>query len=158
MSLTFSFPVLAAVFLWMRDDITAEVLDEANRKFHRLATQVQETVRCYRIIADFKKRGEFISRLRGISEDCMTSKAEAAIVVLNNIYYATWIGALAVAFYTLFGGKLVQQKILPLGMFLANISIFNSYAEVWAGIYTTLLNVQNTFPALEHVLVLLNMP
>jgi len=158
MSLTFAFPVLAAVFLWWRDDITSETLDEATRKFHKLAQQVQETVRCYRIIADFKKRGEFVRRLRDISEETMVSKAEAAVVVLNNLYYARWIGALAVSFYTLFGGKLVQSKFLPLGMYLANIAIFNAYAEVWAGIYTVLLNVQNTFPALEHVMVLLNMP
>jgi ABC-type multidrug transport system fused ATPase/permease subunit len=158
MSLTASFPVLAAVFLWWRDETTSEHLDDANRMFHKLAQQVQETVRCYRIIADFKKRGEFISRLRGISEECMITKKEAALVVLNNLYYAQWIGALAVAFYTLFGGQLVQRSVLPLGMFLANVSIFNAYAEVWAGIYQVLLNVMNTFPALEHVMVLLNMP
>jgi len=158
MSLTFTFPVLAAVFLWWRDEITSECLDESKRMFDKLAQQVQETVRCFRIIADFKKRGEFIARLRGISDECMTKRAESDLVVLNNIYYARWIGALAVAFYTLFGGLLVQEDELPLGMFLANVSIFTAYAEVWAGIYTVLLNVQNTFPALEHVMVLLNMP
>jgi len=158
MSLTFSFPILAGVFLWCRDDITAETLDEANRKFHHLAEQVQETVRCYRLIADFRKRSDFVSRLRSTSEESMRAKTQAELVILNNIYYARWVGGLAVAFYTLFGGIKVQHKFLPLGMFLNNISIFQAYADVWAGIYTVLLNIQNTFPALEHVMVLLNMP
>jgi len=36
--------------------------------------------------------------------------------------------------------------------------VYRSYAGVWGVIYEQLLAVQDTFPALEHVMVLLNMP
>merc|ERR1719362_708495 len=158
MSITFVFPICSALFFYLRNGYTSHLLDMANKKFHSLAHQVHETVRCYRLIADFKKRSLFITRIREASQLNNDSKRAASLVVLNNSYYARWLGRVAVGSYTFFGGLKVISGALTLGMYLTNISIFQDYAEVWAGMYTILLGIQDSFPALEHVMILLNMP
>eukprot|EP00419_Tripos_fusus_P033338 CAMPEP_0172771394 /NCGR_PEP_ID=MMETSP1074-20121228/190487_1 /TAXON_ID=2916 /ORGANISM="Ceratium fusus, Strain PA161109" /LENGTH=173 /DNA_ID=CAMNT_0013607315 /DNA_START=84 /DNA_END=601 /DNA_ORIENTATION=- len=69
MSITFFFPICSALFFYCRNGHTSHLLDMANKKFHSLAHQVQETVRCYRLIAEFKKRSLFITRIRESSQD-----------------------------------------------------------------------------------------
>jgi len=158
MTITFLFPIFSALFFYCRNGHTSHLLDRANKALHNLAQQVQETVRCYPLIADFKKRSLFITRIRESSQLNNDSKRAASLVVLNNSYYARWLGRVAVGSYTFFGGLKVISGALPLGMYLTNISIFQDYAEVWAGMYTILLGIQDSFPALEHVMILLNMP
>jgi len=158
MSITFVFPICSALFFYLRNGYTSHLLDMANKKFHSLAHQVHETVRCYRLIADFKKRSLFITRIREASQDNNNTRKEATFVVLNNNYYALWLGRLAVGFYTLFGGIKVIAGLLPIGLYLTNVGIFEDYAKVWATMYEILLAVQDCFPSLEHVMVLLNMP
>jgi ABC-type multidrug transport system fused ATPase/permease subunit len=158
MSITFIYPICAAVFFYCRNGHTSHLLDMANKAFHSLAQQVHETVRCYPLIAHFKKRSLFTTRIREASQGNNNTRKEASLVVLNNNYYALWLGRLSVGFYTLFGGIKVIRGDLPLGLYLTNIGIFEDYARVWSGMYDILLGVQDCFPSLEHVMVLLNMP
>lgn len=158
MSITLLFPVFSSVFFYCRNGHTSHLLDMTNKAFRNLAQQVQETVRCYRLIADFKKRSLFITRIRESSQANNDTKRSASLVVLNNNYYALWLGRVAVGFYTLLGGIQVLRGNLPLGLYLTNIGIFQDYANVWSGMYAIMLGIQDSFPALEHVMILLNMP
>jgi len=154
----FVFPVAALVFLYLRQTTTSHHLEVAYDKANEFGMQIQETVRCYRLIAAFKKRAMFITRLLDMSSAKSTANRLLNVVVVNNTYFARWVGAIAVAIYSVCGGIEVVLGEEPLGIFLANVRVYQSYAGVWGVIYEQILAIQDTFPALEHVMVLLNMP
>lgn len=76
----------------------------------------------------------------------------------NNQYCAPWIGTLIVGLYTLWGGRQVLDETLTLGDFLVNLEIFKEIGVSWGDIYSVILDMQSTFPALDHIVQFLNLP
>eukprot|EP00747_Dinoflagellata_sp_TGD_P113985 gnl/TRDRNA2_/TRDRNA2_171837_c2_seq3.p1 gnl/TRDRNA2_/TRDRNA2_171837_c2~~gnl/TRDRNA2_/TRDRNA2_171837_c2_seq3.p1 ORF type:complete len:887 (+),score=135.99 gnl/TRDRNA2_/TRDRNA2_171837_c2_seq3:363-2663(+) len=152
------FPMILVSFLLLRRNITGLALRERNLKQDGLVDRVDRTVKNLRMIADYNRRPFFVDKFEMKVADFNKADRDLDIVMLNNIYFASWLTQLFTAFYTVMGGIEVLNGSVSLGMFLANVSIIGQIGASCGSIYKTLMMIQGTFPALEKVARILNLP
>merc|ERR1712226_1477395 len=83
--------------------------------------------------------------------------AGSSAVMVNNKYFAPWLSLLYVCIYTVYGGVQIFNNEILLGEFLTNVAIFKSVGDSWGVIYNVLLEMQQTFPKLMHLVKYMNL-
>merc|ERR1719221_1640607 len=110
------------------------------------------------MIADYNRRPFFVKRYAGYIKEYNGAEVSENKVVKNNTYFAPWLTTLCVALYTVMGGLQASRGEIGVGMFLANIAIIKAIGSACGSIYSILLSMQGSFPALENITMLLNLP
>eukprot|EP00747_Dinoflagellata_sp_TGD_P083424 gnl/TRDRNA2_/TRDRNA2_162107_c3_seq1.p1 gnl/TRDRNA2_/TRDRNA2_162107_c3~~gnl/TRDRNA2_/TRDRNA2_162107_c3_seq1.p1 ORF type:complete len:431 (-),score=55.14 gnl/TRDRNA2_/TRDRNA2_162107_c3_seq1:34-1326(-) len=144
-------------FMKCRSRKTTRSLDARNRANDSIVDKINSTVRDYRLIADFNKRGWVVERFEKTIAEYNKSLAVLGKVMSNNNFFATMLTNCMVAFYALIGGQNVINGKLTLGMFLTNIRVLGSIGSSCGNIYMILQEIQSVFPALLRVTRLLNL-
>lgn len=153
-----AFPVAMVCFLHMRNATTSSLLNERNSAQDKLVSSVEETVNNFRLIADFSQREKFIKRFDKSILEYNSASRETGVVLGNNSYFAKWLALIAILGWTVWGGTEVIDGNLSLGMFLANVNIFTKIGASWGAIFKVILEIATIFPALENVVVSMNLP
>jgi len=156
----FVFPLLQISFLVVRGARTIYYVSNRNDKQDGLVAQIDRIVTNYRMIADYNRRPFFVDRFSNVISDFNSAATQAALVLKNNAYFPQWVSIVCVAGWTVVGGMqtINHPEKLTLGMFLANVRIIGAIGSIMGSSYATLLDMQNTFPALVNVVTLLNLP
>merc|ERR1719329_835652 len=124
----------------------------------RMVEKVEEIVRNQHLIAAYSRRPAFVAQFEGAIRRFNASSTAAATVLGNNLYFALWLLEALLAFWMLWGGSEVIAGHASLGMFLANLNIFKQVGHSWIGIYDTFLEIHSVLPALERMILLMNLP
>jgi len=139
-----------------------------HRKQDVLVDRVNRTVKNYRLIADYSQRPAFVSWFGSVVADYNSSAVVCSQVMKNNEYFSPWVTLLFVSGWIILGGFQVMDGFeqsedsdaapLSLGLFLTNLNIFAAVGSAYGTIYMTLLKMQSSFDALEHIVHLMNLP
>lgn len=151
-------PALMAVVAKTRFTKSSVCLERRYDSALQLTSMVHETVVCYPLIADYNRRPVFIEKFGRLIEQHNQEVINVGCVLANNAYIACWITTLAVATFTFFGGMLVINGSMTLGMFLANIRIFRDVGDTSQEVYRVWLDMQEVLPSLVRITRLLNLP
>lgn len=152
------FPLSMFIFLRCRDRYTAELLSRRNLMQTRLVEAVEETVVNYRLIADYGQREKAVNMFENVVKDFNSASVAQITALLQDSYFAKWLALACVIAWTIIGGLEVCRGKLTLGMFLANVSVFQKIGVGWGSIYDLLIQISTTFPALANLTTALNFP
>lgn len=151
------FPVMLWLWAWCRWDITMKNLQRNNTCWVELVDNVYHVINHSRLICDYAKRTLSVKYL---DDDIMKfngSDIERLQIQANNNYFPKWLGLAMISLYTWFGGMNVLRGELKLGIFLADIAIFNSMSVSWSVIYSAIIETNFVLPGLQRVAILLNL-
>jgi len=123
---------------------------------------VNRTVKNYRLIADYSKRPYFTGWFESTVKEYNSAVVACGQVMVNNDIFSPWVTLLFLCFWIILGGFQVmdtsQAAPLSLGLFLTNLNVFNAIGSAYGSIYKTMLKMQSSFDALEHIVHLMNLP
>jgi len=151
------FPVMLWLWAWCRWDITMVNLQRNNACWVELVDNVYHVINHSRLICDYAKRTLSIKYL---DQDIMkfnASDIERLQIHANNSFFPKWLGLAMISIYTWIGGMTVLRGELKLGIFLADIAIFNSISVSWSVIYSAIIDTNFVLPGLQRVSVLMNL-
>jgi len=151
-------PVMLWVASQYRFPVSRECLKHQHETETKLASRLHEIVVLYPLIADYNRRPYFVEKYERLVNNVNDATRTSACVMANNQYLAIWLTTLSVAAFTLFGGMLVINGSMTLGMFLANVRIFADVGKASKGVYLSWLEVQRVLPSLMRITRLLNLP
>lgn len=154
----FILPALMISFFSVRQQMSDSVLMEQHVSQCGMVEKVEEIVRNQHLIAAYSRRPAFVAQFEGAIRRFNASSTAAATVLGNNLYFALWLLEALLAFWMLWGGSEVIAGHASLGMFLANLNIFKQVGHSWIGIYDTFLEIHSVLPALERMILLMNLP
>jgi ABC-type multidrug transport system fused ATPase/permease subunit len=159
-------PPSLAMFVWIRRHKTLESLESRFKTERILVNDIDDTASNYRLLADFKKRGDVVSKFETTIADYNKAMTATSAVTCNNTYFAPWLADLLVMVFTIFGGAYLINRheslsfILPhpeLGKFLTALKIFSKTGKIFAAMYVSVVKMMSAFPCLENVSTLMNL-
>lgn len=153
----FLFPVLMVAFFWQRSELTSSLLAKKDALLDDLVSTVDDTVSNYRLIADYSQRTKFVGRFDSDVKLFNSANKNTRIVLKNNRYFPKYVATLFVLVWTIYGGTRVINGQQSLGLFMANISILNKIGTSWDAIYRIVLEITTIFPAMENVIMAMNL-
>lgn len=156
----FLFPLLQIAFLLHRNEVTTGAVGAKNDVQDEMVEQVDKTATNYDLVAGYNRRAQVVASFEAYIRNYNDKATHASIVVENNSYCAKWMTVVFVSFYMVIGGLQYKDDpdSLPLGLFLANVSIILTIGEVQEKIYGVLLQMQANFPALTDLVTMINLP
>eukprot|EP00930_Biecheleria_cincta_P013997 TRINITY_DN12219_c0_g1_i1.p1 TRINITY_DN12219_c0_g1~~TRINITY_DN12219_c0_g1_i1.p1 ORF type:complete len:951 (-),score=122.96 TRINITY_DN12219_c0_g1_i1:105-2594(-) len=153
----FVYPILIFVFMECRVSRAMTVERSCNDKRRQVINRVSRTVGNYRLIADYSKRPFFVAWFERTVGEFNKTLVDKDIVFKNNEYFAPWITVLILVLYTYFQGKaLVETRSVTLGAFLTTLEILKTIGNVYGGMYTRMLDMQDVFGALARIVMFMN--
>jgi len=153
----FIYPPLMLGFLITREKKTTRVLDAHNDSQDEMVSQVGQTERVYRVIADFNRRPFFADKFEARATALKKATVAQAQLLCNNTAYSQWLTFCMVAIYTVVGGLQCIQTGETIGMYMAQVQNVAALGKAWGIMYTVLLDMQEAFPALDNLVSLLNL-
>eukprot|EP00930_Biecheleria_cincta_P030590 TRINITY_DN21191_c0_g1_i1.p1 TRINITY_DN21191_c0_g1~~TRINITY_DN21191_c0_g1_i1.p1 ORF type:complete len:896 (-),score=185.99 TRINITY_DN21191_c0_g1_i1:76-2763(-) len=151
------FPVMLWLWAWCRWDITMKNLQQNNNCWVKLVDNVYHVINHSRLICDYAKRTLSIKYLDDDITKFNGSDIERLQIQANNNYFPKWLGLAMISVYTWIGGMNVLKGELQLGIFLADIAIFNSMSVSWSVIYSAIIETNFVLPGLQRVAILMNL-
>lgn len=152
------FPFLLVLFIWRRSPITTALLMERNTKQDRIVSYTSEVEDTTQLVCDCGRRNLTVERFEQYLDGWNKANKLANKGLLHNKYFAPWLAKLLVAMYTVVGGTQVINGQICLGFFLTNISVFLKLGDQFGKLYELLMEIEESFPALVRVSILLNKP
>lgn len=151
-------PLAMLLFLAMRYHKTTGCLNAWKESENRMVDQVTETGNNFRMIADYSRRPNFVDRNTKAISEFGAARRSAVLVLVNNTYFMKWVTLVLVSAFTLIGGRMVIEGEMSLGIFLTTIKIFEQVGNAWGKIYADILVLQNVFPSLMRIVMMVNLP
>eukprot|EP00747_Dinoflagellata_sp_TGD_P179728 gnl/TRDRNA2_/TRDRNA2_31018_c0_seq1.p1 gnl/TRDRNA2_/TRDRNA2_31018_c0~~gnl/TRDRNA2_/TRDRNA2_31018_c0_seq1.p1 ORF type:complete len:979 (+),score=129.12 gnl/TRDRNA2_/TRDRNA2_31018_c0_seq1:84-3020(+) len=153
-------PAFMGIFMLVRKRKTRRVLRIHDQCHVEVVESIGQTVDNYRMIADYMRRPLFIDRFEKKILDFNKASTGFAQVTMNNIKSVQWAASIAIAGYTVFGGRYVIQdpESYTIGLLLANLSVLGKIGSCLSRIYMHVLRIQTALPGLVCLTRLLNLP
>lgn len=151
------FPVMLWLWAWCRWDMTMSNLQSNNTCWVDLVDNVYHVINHSRLICDYAKRTLSVKYLDDDITKFNASDIARLQIRANNDYFPKWLGIAMVSLYTWIGGMNVLRGELKLGIFLADIAIFNSNSTSWSVIYSAIVETNLVLPGLQRVAILMNL-
>eukprot|EP00746_Dinoflagellata_sp_MGD_P007118 gnl/MRDRNA2_/MRDRNA2_114051_c0_seq1.p1 gnl/MRDRNA2_/MRDRNA2_114051_c0~~gnl/MRDRNA2_/MRDRNA2_114051_c0_seq1.p1 ORF type:complete len:935 (+),score=199.99 gnl/MRDRNA2_/MRDRNA2_114051_c0_seq1:115-2919(+) len=152
------FPIIMLSFLKIRNKKTLRACNEQDAKQNALVAHVDSTVMNYRLIADYNRRPYFVDMYEKRIGQFNATVTQAGLITVNNRKFAPWVSTVIGGVYIVWGGLSVLDGATALGSFIVNLEIFKAIGDSWADIYSVMLDLQNVFPALGHIVTFMNLP
>jgi len=157
------FPPFLVAFLFFRSKSTTAALNNRNAKQDALIDHVDQTVSNYRLIADYNKRPAFVGKYEALIGQFNGCAVAAGKILKNNAMFTPWLTTIFVCAYTVIGGlnyitALDGDEPPSLGVFLTNLSVIGTIGTSYGSIYSILLEMQSSFPALLAITNFMNLP
>jgi len=147
-----------ALFLNCRYTKTTDAREEVNEALRDLCEDTQDTIQNYRLIADYFQRPKAVKSCKEKVAHFNKTSVNSSAINVNNTFAAKWLATALVGVWTLYGGNQVLRGKLSIGAFVTTTSVFKALGNEYIGIYSCYLRVQTAFPALQHVVLFLNLP
>eukprot|EP00928_Gymnodinium_smaydae_P038076 TRINITY_DN26333_c0_g1_i1.p1 TRINITY_DN26333_c0_g1~~TRINITY_DN26333_c0_g1_i1.p1 ORF type:complete len:879 (-),score=105.36 TRINITY_DN26333_c0_g1_i1:227-2863(-) len=163
----FIFPIAVGIFMSIRDQVTSKTIKRVANEEIEIIDRVTRTCDNMGLLQDYGKRGEGVSKFEETIARFNKAYTQAAAVAVNNKAFLVWIGDVLVAFFIVAGGYhiVLQDTFLSaltnaptLGAFLAILKIMKTLASAFTSIYSSILLMLESFPSIEQVVTLLNLP
>ncbi|CAK9073175.1 unnamed protein product [Durusdinium trenchii] len=145
------------MLLWsvIRDsELICEAPPEPSKKL--LTNFVADVSNSYQIIAHYFQRPTMNEKFAARAEKFNDDEIPERLYKMNSEFFFSWLGPLFVGLYMAFYSPLVLSKELPLGTFLATISVFKEVSSNFEDGYSGLKKVISCFEPLVDLTVFLN--
>ena len=148
-------PVVMVLWSAVRDSgfICIKPEEPSKKLITNFVAEVSEN---YSIIAHYFQRpamnDKFAARACKFNEDCIPE----TVYNMNSEFFFNWLGPLFIGLYMAFYSPLVLDHTLPLGTFLATISVFKEVSSNFVDGYAGLKKVISCFEPLVDLTVFLN--
>jgi ABC-type bacteriocin/lantibiotic exporter with double-glycine peptidase domain len=152
------FPVTLCLFLPIRAKTTLSVISDQNEKEVAVTDQIDMTTDNYGIILDYERRSVAAELFDKCVQAHNRASKAASQVMLNTEYFLKWVTALIVGGYTYYGGVLIIDGYLSIGLFITNVGIFGACGMCFAEIYQILVTFDKIQPSMANITKLLNLP
>ena len=156
----FILPILLKIFYDLRRKTTKRLLDNCEEKRQAIIDSSEDITSNFRLVVDYYKRPlvvqDFVTRVKAFNRAGALSTA----VRVNNEAFPAYLG-LAVTFtWVVIGGLAVRNPnvMLPLGTFLAVLSVFGAISAEYKSIFGHIIVMQTTFPSLWLTVGFMNLP
>ncbi|CAE7400645.1 msbA [Symbiodinium sp. CCMP2592] len=151
-------PLITCFFLYVRFNGQTKVLRDSEDKEAGMVGYITESVRTFRLIADFGQSTTVLDQFHERLVAYNKSAVACAQMEVNNQQFVAWMTTFLVAVYTVFGGISVMDGRLEFGMFVTNIGVFNTAGAAGTELCQVLLAMQRVAPSLDRMVRFLNLP
>merc|ERR1712216_681432 len=152
------FPICVSIFMMLR---SAEAMLLRERQEHaqsQMVKMVDEVVSHYQLIAAYFCRPQISDRFDVSIHNCNLAGIHCNIFQTHAEYFSKWLTNLIIAVYLVLGSKSVIDGKLPVGNFLATITIYKTVGAEMTNIYRCLISIQSVMASLRHIIRFLNLP
>lgn len=152
------FPLVLYIFLKVRENTTYLALDERNGRQSDLASEIETITENYRLVLDYKLQNHCEHKFKHQQTRFTEATLRALRILKNNMYFCKWCQALMTAMWLLYGGLQVIHGTLSIGFFMTTLGLVDQLGSAAVNIYKLAIAAMNTFPALDNVTNLMNLP
>jgi len=152
------FPVMIAVVLSLRLRVTRQTLNDRRDSDRAMTRHIHEMLANVSLLKDYSLRGTAMDRHADFLKKINAADKAVGETLNNNAYLMKWLTFVAVSIYVLNGGMAVINGDLRLGLYLTMTKVFMTLGKKWSAVYTTLLSIFNSVPALERIVNFINLP
>mmetsp|Transcript_137201 Transcript_137201/g.382695 ORF Transcript_137201/g.382695 Transcript_137201/m.382695 type:complete len:892 (-) Transcript_137201:135-2810(-) len=150
-------PLITLGFMYLRRKVTTRMLSKEKVEEARVLRNVEQAIHTYRIIADFHREGDALSRFEKRVCEFNSTRTAALKIMENNRYFVLWVTTIVVGAYIMIGGQRVLNEEISVGLFTANISAISAIGDCVSQVSTILMELQMVEPALQRLTRFLNM-
>lgn len=150
------FPCCMVCWIALRMRKFIRLGEDKVRREMALAHDVQETHKCYRLVADYHQRPLMIDRFTAKVLDLRKAVLPLKLEMLNSSYCSPWVSTLLTAGYLAFFSGEVLSGRLSLGMFLAMLKIFSELGTEFQEAFKEGLELAAAIGPLEKVTAYMN--
>jgi len=147
------------IFVALRVGIVEEARDRVEERWLLMETLVEESNLKYRLLTDYAKKGLMTDMFGLAVQGYSNERIPDALIHLNTQYATKLLSGICIANYIVQRAPGVLSGEVPLGMFLATITIFGVYlSDAINGLNDQLILIVDSFIPLKDFTQYLNLP
>eukprot|EP00931_Biecheleriopsis_adriatica_P074854 TRINITY_DN48837_c0_g1_i1.p1 TRINITY_DN48837_c0_g1~~TRINITY_DN48837_c0_g1_i1.p1 ORF type:complete len:961 (+),score=149.45 TRINITY_DN48837_c0_g1_i1:71-2953(+) len=153
-----TFPVCMVTFLRMRQSKTSKANLRVDIEVTALSRRVERIVQNVKLVVGFQQRA---TAIQGIDEQVKALNArftERDLRHTLNTSFGPTLAALIFVVYSVYAGRKCVTGDLTVGQVLSQMDALKLTSSAWNDLYATLLVMQASYPALEHIVRYMNLP
>jgi ABC-type multidrug transport system fused ATPase/permease subunit len=152
-------PIVLAIFLYCRERVTMAAVGGNAMKQDDVVRGVTDTVKSYKLIADFAMRPQIVDSYEMKLESLNDKEAEMLTVMTNNTFIAPLLTFVSIGCYIVYAAEAFHLgQATSIGLFVTTINVFKEIGGELQEIYLEFLEVQRTFHPLNKIAFFMNMP
>jgi len=159
-------PIVLIIFVKCRDFTCHHAREFEHKSKEAMLQKVHHSLKCYRMVADYFARGLVVSDVCDDVAKVNKAIANLAGITNNNNAFVNWVNEILQFVWIVVGGWDVLaglndsngKKHMPLGTFLAVLSLFNSNGAQFHSLFTIYMTMETTYPALWRIVTFMNLP
>lgn len=152
------FPMVLSLFICCRAKIVTGALTAQKDAQDDVVTTGNEAVLNRALILDYKLRQDFCDSLYKRVHDWNIKRKIVSLVDKNNQRFMVWMSTVLMGWWTIYGGTLVIEQKMTVGIFVATFKVYDKVARAFASSYEVILMLQVSMPALMRVCTMINSP
>lgn len=152
------FPIVLGLFLRCRQGLDAAALTEHRKALDDITSFGNDCLMHRSIIRDYRLRRHCVECLDEYLTHFKVSNIRLLTVNVNSSRFMTWMTAMLMGYWIIYGGTLVLNGSITLGIFVTNLRIYAQVGQAVAQAYAVLLDLQVKAPALVRVCSVMNAP
>jgi ABC-type multidrug transport system fused ATPase/permease subunit len=152
------YPAVLIPFLHFRGEYTVQLSTGVDHAQDNKMDYLSEVTHCFRLIADYMQRPRAVEMYEKKIGAYNSARTAHEAVCKNNAYVCLWMAQIITAGWFIVGGNQVITQGGEIGTFVLQLAVFNQVGAAWAKVFEVLLKIQESFPYLKKVCVLLNLP
>lgn len=156
--LVFAMPILMSMFAYWRGSSLAEGRRERDKQEREMIGIIAQTCEKYPTIRHYFRRSAREEMYRRKADEARLSALPMHIAQNNNLYASKWLGPIFIGIYICVGSPLVLAGDLPLGFFLATVSILENMGDLFLDVYESFQKITEIEEPLMVLSIYFNMP
>eukprot|EP00930_Biecheleria_cincta_P013357 TRINITY_DN11951_c0_g1_i2.p1 TRINITY_DN11951_c0_g1~~TRINITY_DN11951_c0_g1_i2.p1 ORF type:complete len:809 (+),score=134.74 TRINITY_DN11951_c0_g1_i2:116-2542(+) len=149
-------PTLMIIFGYCRSEALSKAGEQAGPLNRLCIALINETCEKYNLIAEYAQRPQMNELFESRVQQLRESVIPEAQVESNNCFFPDILGPLFVGLYIALFAESVLEDTIPIGNFLAMISVFGDVSDDFSSIYQRTMTINTRLDSMVDLTKLLN--